>query len=397
MNKFFSILAVATIGLKYLATAPIQISENGMPDTKETMVQPTDSSRIIQTAPENILTPEHPATKVSDNEEWTEWERFGTFTFPELFLTEFYERISWSGGTCEEWNPQCTVMRRYSKTDNYKSQFRFDDVFNHVDIVMDYDANTSKLTCSKYQSTGIPITADFGPETYEFYHIFFSNGYYFEKSRLFSPGSAFLILYGNMGYGDWGKIYKCMDGYSPLEIEVTNAQNNHMLYPSYVNTAEVKIRKDDGVDSYRVIKYELENHNVNINLSDYFSPVPESIPVPYTDYKIDSFTFDITDNVQTNLIIIPMDENKHPTSNSVYYKISHNKIPEGTWRSLGTGLFRNNNIVYTGISNEKVFEYFQNGYDFENFEQYVDVECQIENPSIFRIKKCFRPFTSFVQ
>ncbi|MCM1033292.1 MAG: hypothetical protein NC405_05990 [Odoribacter sp.] len=132
MKKIYSMLLAGAVAL----TSQAATHENMLNSLRSNLLH-----REILTAPASCVS-KAPQAKVASGE-WTEWESFGTGTFSiDDGLEAFGAVDSYSGDF-----PNITVDCRKDTGDESIMQFRLNNIYGGVNIVLDYNASVNQLNC----------------------------------------------------------------------------------------------------------------------------------------------------------------------------------------------------------------------------------------------------------
>lgn len=147
MKKFFTLSLSVLLGAMAYAATPRIVSEKGISlrEMSEREIAPVRLTNQMKQADARTLS----ASTVEESVEWTEWEDFGDGV---LHLDDALQL--WLGIEGWEGDFSSTTDVRHQVGNDKIMQFRLNKVFNDVDIVVDWNAETG-IAALLPQSTGI--------------------------------------------------------------------------------------------------------------------------------------------------------------------------------------------------------------------------------------------------
>lgn len=326
---------------------------------------------------------------------WSEWELEGTLSFPQEFMDWYQSILPAYGSDAPLWEQPFNVWRREATDGSGRAKFKFENIFNGVDIVFDYDPETMRLTCPA-TSTDIAINRDiiwdmYGQDTYETY-LFQASGFYYESSHLFRL-NPFLMINEALGFS-YNNLEMTIDGYTPQSISLSAP-----YVPSSVNEATVTINKSsDNIKTCRVVTLTADNeHLLTAEETSALAKFDAAgATLEYHDYTSDTFTVDVTGNVVTRVYVLPFDKNNKLACASASRYIYHNAPLEGEWEPMGKGKL-SEILFYDYLPWDELQKYMSENMELIGAPEISEVEVERlkGNPSRIRVKNPFNTTHSF--
>ena len=324
---------------------------------------------------------------------WTEWTEFGKTSFPEGFFDGCATSVSSYGDIWPTWEEPFTVMRRHNADDPNQVQFRFDKIFNNVNITMNWNAE-SKLLFMEMQTTGITQSnyTSFGSAGYPEYMFECAGnsqtgcGTFYPATGTFAFNNLWLYVASGWGF-QLGSCKMILDGSQPLEFSLRQASGS-MFYPASADKATFIVSRSPHVKSYRVATFPIGTPIYYSTLNDLCSSNPTGA-YPYSDYTSERFDVNFGYSTKYNIIIIPLGEDGSaiaPYHNTTCYS---NRQEPHEWVSLGQGTL-SDMVGFTGvpIGDPDIYneEYYVKA---PAATRQVHVDARKDNPSILRIHNPF--------
>ncbi len=375
MRKIFTLLLLAvTAAASSWAVAPMLRTSAGNPDFKLIAVEkPALPSKVAARAD-------------SASASWGEWRECGTASFLPGFESRIRQILSYSGTEWVEFDEPFRVERRES-TDGIHGQFRFMNVFNGRDIVVDYNSETCGAEI-KPQSIGIAQNDYQGDDAYAEFHLM-TRGLYFASTGTFEWTYCMLLVTPNMGYG-----------VDPWYMNFTGFQSGYvsMGHPGietvgmyYVGTSQNELLMDvemgPGVTSYRVVPDAMYLDGATI--SKLYTKNPGD-SINFQDLTSATLTLPI-EKLHTSYGLIPLGADGKAAGKMGIREFFRNLAPEGNWVSMGQGKIKERLYVDLDLSDERREQYRDStaNYYFPLMEYAVEVERDADTPGRYRLKNPF--------
>ena len=325
---------------------------------------------------------------------WTEWTAFGKTSFNGV-LDYIAPSLEANGDTWPTWEEPFSVMRRHNADNPDQVQFRFDNIFNGVNIVMDWDAK-SKLLFMEDQSTGIAQSGytQWGANGYPEYMLRASGnaqngcGTFYPATGTFRFHDLFLLVssdYGGYGY-NLGSCTLTLDGSQPLEFNLRH-DSGSMFYPASVDQASFTVSRSAQVKSYRVAVFPDHTSIYYSTINDLSSSTPSG-SYPYTDYTSENFSVNFTGySTRYWIMVFPLGDDGSAIDSYTRLTCYSNRQEPHEWVSLGTGELTDV-VGHVGVPYENLYD-DQGNLLIAPASRQVQVDVRKDNPSIFRIHNPF--------
>lgn len=318
MNRFYTFVMAACTYLAALASPsePLKITEF-TPDPMEPAA----------TAPFKVST-----AKASDAD-YTEWESLGTATLEQNFKYFANSLNNYRTDEDEEivFNLTTKVMTRRLHSDASVRQIKFCNFLGYNDMVGDYDATTGIISIPR-TPTGIPVPSGlatgFNCTSIDFQAMVL----YSEARRIFDFRNVWLLVYENSGFNFGSLSATLPDARPELGFYFSRKSGG---YKSTDTSVTFEIEKN-GIDH---IRYITRHTTEGFRFSDI-----SDIATGSCDYKESDSEVTVNYNEGYGLyMVLSLAFDAEDKYMGIYRTISmiSNLAPEGTWKSLGKGLWRN--------------------------------------------------------
>ena len=360
-NLLLSVCALTALSVAAQPGKPIMKDFSGLHNPKNSL---------------HVSTTRHPApTKATEETSWGEWQLAGTGTFTlDDGLETFLDLTEWTGSFAD-----INVYSRTANENKEQIQYKFEKIYNDVDIVIDYDASTSLCKVmpqpTNIEAFGMPLeVADFGSifelygeewlgmtpeEVQEIANDYASYNYFIPEL-----GKFYLYLgYLTEGIDDVLAITDCvfqLDGEYAMNVDVkadafykdANDMKCTIKFPDSVN--ECRYGCFEGILTQEKIDAVLSGES-GVKTIDKPGTVALEAPEGPGMYTIVAITFS---------------SNGAPIEWS-YAEYTYTPSSSEGWTSMGKGTFKTDMF-------ESLFEINIPAYQ-------VEVERNIENPGLYRI------------
>ena len=374
MNRFYTFVMAACTYLAALASPsePLKIAEF-TPDPMEPAA----------TAPFKVAT-----AKASDAD-YTEWESLGTATLEQNFKYFANSLNNYRTDEDEEivFNLTTEVMTRRLHSDASVRQIKFCNFLGYNDMVGDYDATTGIISIPR-TPTGIPVPSQlatgFNCTSIDFQAMVL----YSEARRIFDFRNVWLLVYENSGFNFGSLSATLPDARPELGFYFSRKSGG---YKSTDTSVTFEIEKN-GIDHIRYITRHTTEGFKFSDISDIatgscdYKESDSEVTVNYNEgygcYRVMALAYDAEDKYM-----------------GIYRTISmtSNLAPEGTWKSLGKGLWRNPSLpdydIYdyqTGTTKETI------SFPAEVLNWEVEIEKRTDTDrEIYRVVNPYSPSCGF--
>ncbi len=341
---------------------------------------PSSGIATLQKAPAKA-----PARAAEAETQWTAWEQIGTGSFNEAVVTAIKNQCSYYATSVPDWDGSFTLMQRKSTTDSSVAQLRLDNVFNNVNIVLNWDTETNAVTCDEANaSTGIEINGDYG-QTWEDFHLFISGAcYYYPSTGKIVFGNLWLNIAPGWGL-EMGAATLTLNDAPEYKFNVTAP----VFTPSTSRQASVSVERSEQVSFYRVAVFDpLETPMVS-TATDLMLRQPTGDKT-YTDFKTDYFIVNFDQPGRYYAIVIPFGDEGNSIDTYTLATLYSNYQGSYSWTPLGTGSMTDI-VGHIGLEYDFLYETTDNGPVLKAAPVTRDVEIEVrsDNPSIFRVKNPF--------
>jgi len=314
---------------------------------------------------------------------WTEWVELGTTRFPDNFMQSYNVTIPGYVESLADWDGSFTILRRNQVSNPDQAQLCLKQVFNGVDIVLDYMPSANAISCSS-QSTGLVLIA---PEngwydTFEF-TCNSSSSFFYEESGTLTLGDIYFNVMEKYGLS-FGNVTMQLDGVAPVEFSVSGDK----FYPSSQPSATLTVTRSDKVKFYRVIVFPYDEPAYYSIINDIMQPQPTGSK-EYHEYTSDTFEVTLDMPWRYYIVVIPFGESGKCIAPYTLVSIYSNHQQDYAWTPLGTATMTDI-IGHVGLPSEQLYD-----------EEYhllippqmreVEVDVRADNPNIFRIRNPFGP------
>lgn len=347
------------------------------------VLTPTTSSSgvaTLQKAPAKA-----PARAAEAETQWTAWEQTGTGSFDEASVTNIKNQCIYFATSVPDWDGSFTLMQRKSVTDSSVAQLRLDNVFNNVNIVLDWNTETNTVTCDEATaSTGIEISADY-VQTWNDFHLQLAGAcYYYPATGKISIGQLWLNVAPSFGL-NFGGVTLTLNDAPEYKFTVSTP----VFTRSTSSQAHVSVERSEQVSFYRVAIFNpLETPMVS-TVTDLMLQQPTGNKT-YTDFKTDYFIVNFDQPGRYYAIVIPFGDDGKPVDTYILSTLYSNYQGPYTWTPLGTGSMTDI-VGHTGLEYDFLYETTDNGPVLKAppVTRDVEIEVRTDNPSIFRVKNPF--------
>lgn len=360
---------------------------------------PTDNTPTLTTC---VSLPAAAPSQTSS--EWGEWTDHTSAYVDDDAEAAFKELMNDLGDQWVDFPQRINVKKRESTVNPDLVQYMLCDIFNHVDIVLDYDRSTMILR-GAIQDTGIAISTPFdnGFSTYhfamnpvmmtEFTMTIFQDVY---------PGyyRFLLMVDSERGYGI-NSLLSFSSEYLTILADHTNYTQSFFM-PSHQASISIPLAFPEGISStYRYVCVDYMKYaatgNFGFNFYDLLLPDLDPEVVPYTESSSPMLTI-TPESVFSLVIVAPLDIHGNPAGISSV-DILWNKPQDGDWKPSGTATLKEH--LWLNALDFAHTEYPFLTYDSYNpyywsftggpVTQQLEIEVSDSNPAIYRIKNPFGP------
>lgn len=331
---------------------------------------------------------------------WSEWTDNTTGSIDSNIEFQFKTLLHSQGEQWVDFPEHFTIKTRTNNDDTDLVQYKLCDIFNHVDIILDYDRGTMLVSADR-QDTGITIATP-TEGGYQTYHFLMQPTKMFYLSNTMTDPSFFLLIEPNRGYNttslfdfdnsNLSSYYISTD--SPCFIPSNRESATiHLLLPSFP-------AYNEEITSYRYVCLDGLRAAVDPDLWTLSNTLCE--PEPEAGSFLTGSSADLTitpDEPFTSICIVPLDSKGRPAYYSANLSVTWNKPLEGEWTAIGDATL-SENIWMFGINR------YDMEYPFLDFSadpynpaftgespvtRQIAVERSTANPDMYRIKNPFGP------
>ena len=389
MNRFLLTICLSLVGIA--SAWAIDISWADVAPRKEAAVTPSTELTLTEVPQDG-----RPSKSRQASDNWGEWQSGFTGT-ADSYVAELLSGLC--GDQWVEFPERFDILTR-ENTDNPRLvQYKLVNIFNHVDIILDYDRDTQVLSAQE-QDTGIasPFYTEGSDEYYSTYHFILNGVKMFELSKtVYARANKpyFLLIAPNYGYGlDINYFFTFND----LPYYGIGVNDVYQFIPSTQTSKTVDLFIPDGVTRYRVVDYTKEEYDNGVLASSskklYLKEPAEDAPAFTTTT---SATQTLTpDEVLSYRVLIPLDADGkaafYPTTLWVYW----NKPLAGEWVSAGTVTLKDNLWGFALDHDRTDFPFLDTSAGDMAWDivftgeapavQQLPIETLSTNPSVYRIK-----------
>ncbi|MCM1070597.1 MAG: hypothetical protein NC210_08055 [[Clostridium] fimetarium] len=319
-------------------------------------------------------------------EGWSEWQEYGTASFPADFKNTVKSIVTTNMSEWVEFDEPFKVEMR-EKEDGANYQFRLVNVFNHRNIIIDFNYDTGVATID-FKSIGIaqanPYDESFGAE-----YRLNARGRFFDQTGTFEWGNCMLMVSKNSGYnlGGWSLT---LDGYQRGYVDFMRmdySEKGPYFVGASQNEVTFEVEKGPGVVAYRVVS-DVDNLSADAIAKLYTDNPGDSIQ--YTDFKGDTFNVSVPKQ-RNSFAILPLTTDGSAIGLAKSFVLYRNLAPEGNWVSMGQGKIRERLYANLAFSDERREQYRESdgSYTFPRMEYPVEVERDADTPGRYRLKNPF--------
>lgn len=421
MNRLLlsiSLVVMATMSamadLMISPTPSVSMADRGektAPPAKEKTVTDTLSNKGFIFSETTLASDSKSASrKVSSG--WEAWVDYTTGTVDTNFATALKDLMNQLGDQCVDFPEHFKIQMRENTENSDLVQYKLCDIFNHVDIILDYDRSTMILSADK-QDTGIAISSPYDGG-YATYHFAMNPVRMFELSKkiynsVYAGRYMFLILVTPDGYGYGIDSFFKFDNGGNYYVSVDKDTDTRYLFVSSDETStSFNLTIPDGVVSYRLLVVDEQERAKYYNdftqeINNLYLRNPENATLDYTTET--STTQTVTpDRVFSYYILIPLDSDGKAADYPTYIPLLWNQPLDGQWTVVGKGTMKDNLWAFGS-------DYYREDLPFLDYTnapyvrfigespatREVTIEALSSNPSIYRIKNPFGPEHSYYE
>jgi len=370
------------------------------PPAKEKTVTDTLSDKgFIFSETALVADSKQASRKVSSG--WEAWTDYTTGTVDTNFAMSFKDLMNQLGDQWVEFPEHFKIQMRGNTENPDLVQYKLCDIFNHVDIILDYDRSTMILSAGK-QDTGIAISSP-REGGYATYHFAMNPVRMFELSKniyelVYSGFRAFLILTSQDGYGYGINSFFKFDNSGNYNVSI-DPYTQYLFVSSDETSTSINVAIPDGVVAYRLLVVDGQEMEKYYNdFKSLYLRNPENATLDYTTETSTTQTF-IPDRVFSYCVLIPLDADGKAADYPTYIPLLWNQPLDGEWTVVGKGTMKDNLWTFGTDcygENYPFLDYTNAPYDIRFIGESpatreVTIEALSSNPSIYRIKNPFGP------
>lgn len=360
---------------------------------------PPHTPQDVAIAPPTELPVETRRNQARQNpDSWGEWQQGFTGT-ADPYVAEMFRGMF--GELWVEFPAPFTILTRENTTNPRLVQYKLVDIFNHADIILDYDRDTQVLSAEE-QDTGIanPYYSSDPNYYYETFRFRLTGVNMFELSkavyaRLYDKPYHLLIA-PEYGYALDILTFFTFDNIPDYRIGIIGTDGYHPFISSKETTKTINLRIPEGVTAYRIVDVtqdEYDNGILASNINKLCLKEPGETPFSYTTSSSPTMTV-TPDEVLSYRVLIPLDADGKAAHFTATLRVSWNKPLEGEWVPAGTVTLKEN-LWGFGVNSDRDDLPFLD-YPGENTlpsftgeapaTQQLPIETLSTNPSVYRIR-----------
>ncbi len=322
---------------------------------------------------------------VFHDEGWGEWQQYGTASFPADFKNMVKTIVTSNSAEWVEFDEPFKVELR-EKEDGVNYQFRLVDVFNHRNIIIDYNYETGKATID-FKSIG--IAQAIRDDSFFADYRLNARGRFFDYTNTFEWGSCMLMVSEQLGYslGGWSlTLDGSQRGYVDF-MRMDYSEKGPNFVSASQNEVTFEVEKGPGVAGCRVVP-DVDQLSAEAISKLYTHSPGDSIQ--YTDFRGDTFNVSVPKSCNS-FAIFPIAADGTAIGLLKTFDLYRNLAPEGNWVSMGQGKIRERLYANLAFSDERREQYRESdgSYTFPRMEYPVEVERDADTPGRYRLKNPF--------
>lgn len=341
---------------------------------------------------------------------WGEWQQGFTGT-ADPYVADLLRGLF--GDLWVEFPAPFDILTRENTANPRLVQYKLVNVFNHVDIVLDYDRDTQVLSAQE-QDTGI-INAYHSTDPdyyYETYRFRLTGVKMFEQSKtvyyLVKEKPYHLLIAPNYGYALNINYLFTFDDIPYCGI---TPDDYYPFIPSTEISKTVNLTIPAGVARYRVVDFtreEYEDGTLSSSLRQLYLKEPGADARAFTVSSSTAQTL-TPDEMLSYRVLIPLDADGKAAYYGAFIEVSWNKPLEGEWVPAGTVTLKDNLWGYGLDHYREDFPFL----DYVNRDEYghprfigeapatqqLPIETLSTNPSVYRIKNPYgatHPYREYI-